>query len=156
MFKFPGEKLQVQGPKLMPGYGIKAIAGHLVASQAGMLENSKSHISIANNRKRYIPNIGDFVVGIIISKHSENYRVDIGGPLLASTDLLAFENASKRNRPNLAVGAVIYARLVSNDADFEPELECMNADGKSDVFGELSNGTVVTCSLRMASRYIQN
>jgi exosome complex component RRP40 len=43
------------------------------------------------------------VIGIITHRHADGYRVDIGSAHSASLDALAFEGASKRNRPNLKV-----------------------------------------------------
>ena len=52
---------------------------------------------------RYIPQVGDCVLGRIADKHSENYGVDINTPFPASLPVLAFEGATRRSRPNLQV-----------------------------------------------------
>jgi exosome complex RNA-binding protein Rrp4 len=52
---------------------------------------------------QYIPGAQDPVVGVVIARSGENYRVDIGGAHPATLDALAFEGASKRFRPNLKV-----------------------------------------------------
>lgn len=52
---------------------------------------------------RYIPAIEESVIGIITEKYGENFAVDIGGPFTASLPVLAFEGATRRNRPNLQV-----------------------------------------------------
>jgi exosome complex component RRP40 len=43
------------------------------------------------------------VVGIVSARQGEGWRVDIGSAHQASLDGLAFEGASRRNRPNLKV-----------------------------------------------------
>ncbi len=43
------------------------------------------------------------MLGIILARHAEGYRVDIGSSQAASLDALAFEGASKRNKPDLKV-----------------------------------------------------
>jgi len=43
------------------------------------------------------------VIGVIIQKIGEGFRVDIGSAHSASLDGLAFEGATKRNKPNLKV-----------------------------------------------------
>lgn len=43
------------------------------------------------------------MVGVVIARSGENYRVDIGAAHPATLDALAFEGASKRFRPNLKV-----------------------------------------------------
>ncbi|CCO30743.1 Exosome complex component rrp40 AltName: Full=Ribosomal RNA-processing protein 40 [Rhizoctonia solani AG-1 IB] len=76
------------------------------------------------------------------------YRVDIGSAHPATLDALAFEGATKRNKPNLKVGAVVYARVSLAHKDMEPELECFDAaTHKSDGFGELKDGYIVGCNL---------
>ena len=40
---------------------------------------------------------------MVIARSGENWRVDIGAAHMATLDGLAFEGATKRNRPNLKV-----------------------------------------------------
>ncbi len=83
--------------------------------------------------------------------------------------MLAFDGATKRNKPTLLVGALVFARVVSADRDLEPELTCQvsatasGPDGghfaKKDwvtgqsVYGELKGGTVVKATMLHARRY---
>lgn len=53
--------------------------------------------------RQYVPAPQESVVGVVISRSGENWRVDIGSAHMASLDGLAFEGATKRNRPNLKV-----------------------------------------------------
>jgi len=76
--------------------------------------------------------------------------VDIGSAHSATLDGLAFESATKRNKPNLKVGCLVYARVSLAHKDMEPELECFDAQTrKAEGFGELKGGFVVKCSLKM-------
>ena len=43
------------------------------------------------------------MIGVITQKIGEGFRVDIGSAHFASLDGLAFEGATKRNKPNLKV-----------------------------------------------------
>lgn len=43
------------------------------------------------------------MLGTIIARHAEGYRVDIGSSQMAQLDALAFEGATKRSKPNLKV-----------------------------------------------------
>ena len=65
---------------------------------------------------------------------------------------LAFPGATKRNRPNLQVGALVYCRVAGARADTEPELSCVATRGlKRDwmtgqaTFGPLRGGATVRC-----------
>ncbi|CAG8749891.1 1949_t:CDS:2, partial [Racocetra fulgida] len=86
----------------------------------------------------YIPETGESVVGRISGKGSEFYRVDIGSAHQAILPFLAFENATKKNRPNLNIGDLIYARVSLANKDMDPELQCYNpANNKTEGFGKL-------------------
>jgi len=89
-------------------------------------------------------------VGVVIARSGDGYRVNIGAAHMANLDGLAFEGATKRNKPNLKVGALVYARVSLAHKDMEPELECFDAQThKSAGFGELKEGFMVRCSLKM-------
>lgn len=62
-------------------------------------------------RVQYVPHPPEPVLGIIIARHAEGYRVDIGSSQAAALDALAFEGATKRNKPNLKVSAGDYVRV---------------------------------------------
>ena len=70
---------------------------------------------------------------------------------------LAFEGATKKTRPQLAPGSLIYARISSASKHMDPELVCYNpSTGKSDGMGELKGGTVFDLSLGMCRRLLMN
>jgi len=52
---------------------------------------------------QYVPAPQELVIGVVTQKVGEGYRVDIGSAHPASLDGLAFEGATKRNKPNLKV-----------------------------------------------------
>ncbi|KAF8914870.1 hypothetical protein CPB85DRAFT_1375269 [Mucidula mucida] len=98
---------------------------------------------VESNSRRYVPAPQESVIGIVTQKAGEGYRVDIGSAHFASLDGMAFEGASKRNRPNLKIG------------NMEPELECFDAQTrKSEGFGELKGGFMVRCSLSMCRKLL--
>lgn len=55
------------------------------------------------DRIQYIPAQKELVLGTVIARHSEGFRVDLGSSQMASLDALAFEGATKRSKPNLKV-----------------------------------------------------
>ena len=101
---------------------------------------------------QYVPALGESVVGIVVDKVGENFRVNIGSSSAATLPGLAFEGATKRNRPSLASGAVVYARLTVANKDMDPELSCVAASGKAEGFGELEQGFIVHVGLAHARR----
>lgn len=64
---------------------------------------------------QYIPTKGDAVIGIVTSKSGDIFKVDVGGSEQASLSYLAFEGATKRNRPNVQVspGRIVGFPLLS-------------------------------------------
>jgi len=90
-------------------------------------------------QSRYTAQPKDHVVGAIVQQHADQFSVDIGGPHPAVLPALAFEGATRRNRPNLRAGSLVFARVVAADRDTEPELSCVDEDGRSGDagFGEL-------------------
>lgn len=79
---------------------------------------------------RYTPCVGDNVVGMVIERHSDTLIVDIGGPFPAVLNSLAFEGATRRNRPKVAEGDLVYARVTLAHKDLDTELCCTEVSGK--------------------------
>lgn len=52
---------------------------------------------------QYIPQRGDSVIGVITTKAGDVFCVDVGASELATLPYLAFESATKRNRPDVKV-----------------------------------------------------
>lgn len=80
----------------------------------------------------------------------QNFVVDIGAPFPAQLPLLSFEGATRRNRPNLNTGDLIYARVITANRDMDPMLSCVDSQGRSSGFGALKEGLVVDCSIAHA------
>jgi exosome complex component RRP40 len=55
---------------------------------------------------QYVPAPQELVIGVVTQKVGEGYRVDVGSAHPASLDGLAFEGATKRNKPNLKVPSI--------------------------------------------------
>ena len=66
--------------------------------------------------------------------------MDIRGSQPALLNTLAFENATKRNRPELKQGDLVYARIDRCHLDLEPELTCVDKNGKAAGYGPLKEG----------------
>lgn len=79
---------------------------------------------------RYIPAVDDAVVGIIKERYGESWTLDIQGPFPATLPALAFEGVTRRNRPRLEAGDVVYAKVTNAPRDADTELTCVLATGK--------------------------
>ena len=77
--------------------------------------------------------IGDRVIGIIEDQRAsaDFYRVNIFGSHSALLHVLSFEGATKRNRPQLDPGSLIYCRVVKGfgGGRMDPEVSCTVGGG---------------------------
>lgn len=158
---FPGDSIIFDGDppaRTLIGNGVSRQEDRLIATKVGILrfDRAGAKVFVENVQKRYTPVLGDQVVGVILDKLSEEYRVDIGGSAPALLPLLAFDGATHRNRPNLGAGAIVYARVVVAHRHVDPELSGTAPPGVvskdwmtgQSVFGELKGGTLLRLSTR--------
>ncbi|KAI9621578.1 hypothetical protein H4Q26_015584 [Puccinia striiformis f. sp. tritici PST-130] len=117
----------------------------VIVTRLGLMDilNQPHQINSSYGYRDYVAALGDPVIGIIIAKHAED-TVDIGTSSPASLDGLAFEGATKRTKPNLKIGTVVYARVSLALNYTETEIECINpTNQKSDGFGEMTGGMLI-------------
>eukprot|EP00727_Mastigamoeba_balamuthi_P004208 m51a1_g13785 hypothetical protein (250) ;mRNA; r:328066-329012 len=148
-FVMPGDALcGATGAEIRAGPGIAAVGDAVIASRAGLVRyrDKQRFYYIDNSQRRYVPAVEDYVIGVVTDKNANGFSVDIGAAALATLPAMAFEGATKRNRPTLNKGSLVYARVVVANRDMEPELECMSIRKKAEGFGELFEGHVVRCS----------
>lgn len=69
------------------------------------------------------------MVGLITERYGESWNVDIRGPFPARLDALAFEGVTRRSRPNLQPGDLVYARVTAAARDSNPEIVCTDESG---------------------------
>jgi exosome complex component RRP40 len=160
MLKLPGEQILLANSeetlKVGPGLLQEANSDNisLKAIKAGILRETENFIYLESNQKRYLPQIGEPVIGIVQGRMGDGWKVDILGPHFAYLDSLSFEGATKRNKPSPVVGSLVYGRITVSNRDMEPEMECLGISGKSEGFGELPlEGNAIHVSLSMARRY---
>jgi exosome complex component RRP40 len=93
--------------------------------------------------KRYLPCEDDPVVGVVLDRAGgEHYALDVGAPTPALLPVLAFEGATRRNRPMLSPGDLVYARVISAPRDADAALACTDAAGQASGFGPLVGGAM--------------
>jgi exosome complex component RRP40 len=129
----PGEHVPAQHVNLKLGPGLLQLTNpsgpsSIVTTRAGQLNHSANGARwwVESNSKRvsnrwvfhaverrterswqYVPAQQEAVIGIISGRAGEGWRVDIGAAHSATLDGLAFEGATKRNKPNLKVRSVV-------------------------------------------------
>lgn len=121
--------------------------------------NSSRLLFIDSESKRYIHQVNDYVIGIIIGIFGDYYKVqlqDFSNPVLLS--MFSFPNATKKNRPNLKIGQAVYGRISKSIAEVETELECIDPiTGKEGGFGLLDeSGYIFDINLNFARELLFN
>ena len=66
---------------------------------------------IYNLQRKYICKTNDRVIGTIIKKNSQFYTIDINSSKYGILETLAFEGATKRNKPALNIGDSVYCKV---------------------------------------------
>ena len=100
---FSKEEIMGSDKPMRLGNGLLAHGGGgVVATKAGLLTKhaSAAKYSVRNYQKRYVAVEDDQVIGVIAEKMGESFKVDIGTSSHAILSTLAFDGATKRNRPN--------------------------------------------------------
>lgn len=148
----PGDVLEkyISKETTILGPGLMRDEGRVVATKSGILKMRNNNLFWVDcHQKRYVAARGECVIGIVRSKGSLHVRVDINSADLATLSLLAFEGANKRNKPNLNVGDLVYAKVLSASKHVETELVCVNSNGKRDGLGQIGEkgGTFITLSI---------
>ncbi|EQC28508.1 hypothetical protein SDRG_13836 [Saprolegnia diclina VS20] len=151
--------------KLRLGAGLIANGNAITSTNAGVLRyRPPNRYWLDYNHKRYVPAVDDGVVGLVVDRNAEFYRLDIGASSYATLGMLAFDGASKRNRPNLQPGALVYCRVLSTNQDLEPALTCEAPShmSKKDwmtglaLYGELNGGYVFKASIGLAKSLLKD
>ncbi|KAI9813493.1 MAG: exosome non-catalytic core subunit rrp40 [Thelocarpon impressellum] len=164
-FFMPGDAIP---PHLLPvpsnpaiplklGPGLRHIPPETITpTVAGELcvDGRKNAVWVENNGGRYIPTVGDTILATIHHSSPDLYHCIVTPYTpLATLPQLAFPGASKKTRPMLSPGSLVYARVSLASKHLEPELECVKAaTGKADGLGELKGGMVFDVSLGFARR----
>lgn len=140
-------------------------SAHVIqATQAGVLSIDANRKSVSVQtfpNRRYIPTVNDLIIAQV-QRSSQDFFHCIITPHapFAVLGQLAFEGASKKTRPNLKQGDLVYARVLSVGvgAGTEVELTCVNpATGKAEPggLGLLSGGMVFDISTGLAARLMK-
>lgn len=130
----PGEvvtELVSRGSKSIKiGAGLEHENGSVHTTAAGILKyRAPGNYWVETDRKRYFPKVEDQVVGVIDQVLGDFYTVNIFSGFNCILNRQAFEGATKRNKPELKRGDVVYARVIKCGIDCDAELSCVTTTG---------------------------
>ncbi|CAF1252539.1 unnamed protein product [Rotaria magnacalcarata] len=144
----------VLGPGLHYDKDTNAFTSHgcgLVREPSSLIYYVDGHRSAASSLST-----DDLILGIVVRRQLESLLVDIGYNELASLSLYDFEGSTKRTKPNVDRGDVIYGRL-KIDGECQPQITCVNEDGKADGMGVLhENGYLFSIPIDVANDLIHH
>ncbi|XP_037959687.1 exosome complex component RRP40 [Teleopsis dalmanni] len=158
----PGDKLPILHDvskinKVVVGPGIGCLSTHCQSEVAAKLTYRSPNIYYMSGfGNRYEPVRGDNVIGVVMNKSTDNFRIEINSYEQVSLDYLAFEGVTKKNRPDLDVGDLVYARILSSGPMYEAEVVCVDAVGKQRRMGKLPDGGYVFDCLLSTCQLILN
>ncbi|XP_077588678.1 exosome complex component RRP40 [Stigmatopora nigra] len=155
-----GDTISLSAPskpnKMVCGPGLRRCGDRLLVFRGGLLRHKEPNMFwIDAHQKRYVAAKGETVIGIVTSRTGDLFKVDVGASELASLSYLAFEGATKRNRPNVQVGDLLFAQLLVANKDMEAELVCVDSAGRANgmgVFG--AGGLLFRVSLGLVRRLL--
>lgn len=136
----------------------RLISKSLFKILSSSIENNT--ISIKPTSNFYSPENEDVIIGTITSKSSEFYRVDIGTYANAYLNTTDFEGATKKNKPNLKIGDVVFSKVEKTNKFDCPTLTCLSNESNKNwssgeaLFGKLEGGHMYKFSLKLVGIYM--
>lgn len=143
------------------GLGIKqdANSNDFTSTVAGRVDvdHKKKAAYVSSPRSRYVARTGDSVIAQVRGASFETFHLHINGHSPQGIlSHFAFEGASKKTRPQLKTGDVVYAKIASAQKNMDIELTCINPNtGKADGLGPLNEGMLFDVSLEFADRLLK-
>jgi exosome complex component RRP40 len=102
----PGDAIKENGRKSLGIYkGMAVVAGNL-------MEIEKNKYFIDSKTKRYEPSIDDIIIGQVIYKHTDFYKIDMFHGCHGHLPALSFPNTTKRNKPELMMDVYVLCKIV--------------------------------------------
>lgn len=145
----PGDEVMRYDPetsreRIVIGPGLRWEDGTVRVAKAGLLKKMKRDLYFVDtHQKRYVPQRREYIIGIVVKKMGDLYKVDIGASEPATISFLSFENASKKTKQQLSLGDLVYGQLIVANKHMEPELVCIDAYDRAMGMGVLPEGGVM-------------
>lgn len=143
----PGEQI-TDDPQWMRGHGTYVPVGGsaIISSVAGHLHKTNKLLSVIPLRARYTPEIGDLVVGRIVSVQTKKWTVDIAASMLANLPLSSINLPGGILRRRTAVDELNIRTFFSEGDLLVAEVQALHQDNTASLhtrslkYGKLRNG----------------
>ena len=138
----------------MRGHGtyIPALSSTITSTVAGHLHKTNKLLSVQPLRARYAPEIGDLVIGRIVSVQTKKWSVDIAAPMLASLPLSAINLPGGILRRRTAVDELNIRTFFQEGDLLVAEVQALHGDNTASLhtrslkYGKLRNGIFASLS----------
>ncbi|KAK6530303.1 exosome non-catalytic core subunit rrp4 [Orbilia ellipsospora] len=160
----PGE-IVTDDPQWMRGHGTylssptaDGESQSIVSSLAGTISKTNKLLSIRALRFRYVPEIGDLVVGRILEVQTKRWRVDIAAPHSAALLLSSINLPGGILRKRTSTDELQIRTFFSEGDLLVAEVQTLNSDGQASLhtrslkYGKLRNGYFMTIDAGMVRR----
>ena len=120
------------------------------ATVAGTLQKTNKLLSVLPLRARYVPEIGDLVVGRIVEVQTKRWRVDVASPLLAHLPLSAINLPGGILRKRTSTDELAIRSFFCEGDLLVAEVQSIYADGAASLhtrslkYGKLRNGVFLS------------
>ncbi|KAL8948941.1 MAG: hypothetical protein Q9222_004906, partial [Ikaeria aurantiellina] len=150
----PGE-IVTDDPQWMRGHGTTSTStapSTILATVSGTLLRTNKLLSISPLRARYTPEIGDLVVGRIVSVETKRWKVDVAAPLLAHLPLSAINLPGGILRKRTSTDELAIRSFFSEGDLLVAEVQSVFQDGAASLhtrslrYGKLRNGVFIRVS----------
>ncbi|KAH8719164.1 hypothetical protein GQ44DRAFT_742047 [Phaeosphaeriaceae sp. PMI808] len=143
----PGEHI-TSDPQWMRGHGTYVPTGEttIISTVAGHMHKTNKLLSVQALRARYQPEIGDLVVGRIVSVQTKKWSVDIAAPMLASLPLSSINLPGGILRRRTAVDELNIRTFFAEGDLLVAEVQSLHQDNTASLhtrslkYGKLRNG----------------
>lgn len=143
----PGEHI-TSDPQWMRGHGtyVPQDSSTIISTVAGHLHKTNKLLSVQPLRARYQPEIGDLVVGRVVSVQTKKWSVDIAAPMLASLPLSSINLPGGILRRRTAVDELNIRTFFSEGDLLVAEVQSLHQDNTASLhtrslkYGKLRNG----------------
>lgn len=143
----PGEHI-TDDPQWMRGHGtyVPHTSSTIISTVAGRLHKTNKLLSVQPLRARYQPEIGDLVVGRIVSVQAKKWSVDIAAPMFANLPLSSINLPGGILRRRTAVDELNIRTFFSEGDLLVAEVQSLHQDGTASLhtrslkYGKLRNG----------------
>ena len=118
----------------------------IIATVAGTVQKTNKLLSVQPLRARYIPEIGDLVVGRIVEVQSRRWKVDVAAPLLAQLPISAINLPGGILRRRTSADELQIRTFFSEGDLVVAEVQNVHTDGAASLhtrslkYGKLRNG----------------